>query len=96
MGIWCTAQPPSDMHFEGSQGPGSGGDNFVTWNSLNTFHLPVPQLLLSHLSQHAFSDCHFLFLKSETTMAEEVSASAWPTFGKMAWITTAVKTGVGI
>lgn len=95
MGIRCTAQPPSDMHFKGGQEPGSEGDNFVIWNRLNTFHLPVPQLLLPHLSQHAFSGCHFLFPNRETTTAE-VSVSAWPTFGKMAWITTAFKIGVGV
>ena len=95
MGMCCTAQPPSDMHFRGSQGPGSEGDNFVTWNSLSTFRLPVPQLLLPHLAQHAFLNCHVLFLNNETTTAA-VSVSAWPTFGTMAWITTAVKTGVGI
>lgn len=94
-GNTCTAQPPSDMHFKGSQEPESEEDNFVAWNRLNTFHLPVPQLLLPHLSQHAFSDCHFLLLNHETTTAE-VSVSAWPTFGKMAWITTAFKIGVEI
>lgn len=75
MGTWCTAQLPPDVSFKGNQGPGSGGDDIFTWNSLNTFHLPVHKLLLSHVSQHAFSDHQLLFLISETTLTEELSES---------------------
>lgn len=57
MGIRCTAQPPSDMHFKGGQEPGSEGDNFVIWNRLIPFTCLCPScfchIFLNMLSQAA-------------------------------------------
>jgi len=94
MGMRCTAWPPRVRRAESTPGPGSGGDHFVTWNSLSTFPLPAAQLLLPPLSPHGFSGCRSLCLNGEP--AAEVSVSARPTFGKTGWITAAGKAGAGM